>query len=66
MMNKYGNSSCRPCKHKSRKKCDNKYLGIIMALLGAVTLMVIFLPMKLWVLVLSTALVVMGVLISSR
>ncbi|MBQ3520598.1 MAG: hypothetical protein IJA50_01695 [Firmicutes bacterium] len=66
MMNKYGNSSCRPHKHRPKRKCDNKYLGIIMALLGAVTLMVIFLPMKLWVLILSAALVVFGIHLCSR
>lgn len=65
-MNKYVNNCCRPKKHKPRKKCDNKYLGIIMALLGAVTLMVIFLPMKLWVLVLSIALVAFGIYLFSR
>ncbi len=63
MMNKYGNINCRPHKHKPRRKHENKYLGIIMALLGAVTLMVIFLPMKLWVLVLSCALIIFGCLL---
>jgi len=62
-MNKYGHSYCHMHKHRSKKKCDNKKLGLIMFVLGAVTVMAIFLPLKCWVLILSCTLAFCGILL---
>ena len=65
-MNKYGQKYCPPHKRKPKKKCDNKKIGIAMLLLGAVTFMALFLPLKYWVLSLSLAMVIFGILLLKK
>lgn len=65
-MNKYGQKYCPPRKHKPKKKCDNKKIGVIMLLLGIFTVMALFLPMKYWVLLLSCAMVIFGIILLKK
>ena len=44
-MNKYGYKCSPPSKRKPKKKCSNRKLGIIMLLLGALTILALFLPL---------------------
>lgn len=62
-MNKYIHRNCPPPKRKPKKKCPNKKLGIVMVLLGIVTMLALFLPMKYWVVLLSIALIAFGVIL---
>ncbi len=62
-MNKYSCRKCPPPKRKPKKKCPNKKLGLAMVLLGAVTVLALFLPVKYWVLLLSIALIIFGIIL---
>ncbi len=62
-MNKYNYRNCPPPKRKPKKKCPDKKLGLIMVLLGVVTVLALFLPAKYWVLLLSAALIVFGIIL---
>lgn len=61
-MNRHGYKCCPPPKRKPKKKCNDRKLGLIMLLLGAVTVMAIFLPLKYWVLLLSLVLICFGIM----
>lgn len=65
-MKKYSQNCYPPPKRKPRKKCENNKLGIMMILLGIVTLMALFLPLKCWVLLLSGAMVIFGILLLKK
>jgi len=62
-MNKYGYKCSPSSKRKPKKKCSNKKLGIIMLLLGAMTILALFLPLKYWVLLLSLVLIISGIIL---
>lgn len=64
-MNKYGQRYCPP-KKKQKKHCSNKKIGLMMIALGAITVLALFLPIKYWVLLLSAALVVFGIMLLKR
>ncbi len=63
-MNPYDRSCCHPHhKRKSKKNCNHKKIGLAMLLLGVVTVLALCLPMKYWVLLLSGALIIFGIMI---
>lgn len=65
-MNKYDHYHCSPHKKCKPKKCRNnstRKIGLAMLLLGIVTVFAMFLPVKYWVLLLSLALIVFGIII---
>lgn len=64
-MNKYGCRTCPP-KKKMKKQCDHRKLGAAMLLLGVMTILAIFLPVRYWVVLLSAALVIFGVLLLKK
>ena len=65
-MKKYVQHCCpKPCK-KPKRKCKNNKIGIIMVLLGVFTLLALILPIKYWVLILSCALVILGIMLLKK
>ena len=63
-MNRNSCKCCRPVKKK--KKTDFKKIGAAMRLLGAVTVSILLLPLKCWVMVISFALILCGVLLIKK
>jgi len=64
-MNKYGQRYCPP-KKKKKKNCGSKKLGLMMISLGIITVLALFLPMKYWVLLLASSLVVFGIILLKK
>lgn len=67
-MNIYTRRYCQPCRKPPKKRMDSKKLGIAMLLLGIVTALTLFLPLKYISLLLSIVLAIFGILVlkSSR
>ena len=64
-MNKQGYKYCPP-KKKPKKKCPYKKMGAAMLLLGAITVLALFLPLKCWVVLLSMVLIICGILLMKK
>lgn len=58
-MNRSNQRNCRPRK-RNNKKSSCRNIGIAMLLLGAITALILLLPLKCWVIVLSIVLVIFG------
>lgn len=54
--------TCCSAKKKKKKKISRRKLGLLMFSLGTITVLSLFLPLKYWVLILSFALIIFGIL----
>ncbi|MFR4798323.1 MAG: hypothetical protein ACLT9U_05735 [Lentihominibacter sp.] len=67
-MNKQSYKCCPPKKKRKKKNCNvkNKKIGLMMLLLGVFTVFLLVLPLKYWVLLLSAALIVFGIMLLKK
>lgn len=65
-MKKYNQYCCPKPKRSPKPKCKNGKIGTIMVFLGIFTLLALVLPLKYWVLILSWALVVLGIMLIKK
>jgi len=65
-MSKQGYRYCKPNKRKKKRNAGNSKIGVMMLSLGAVTVMILLLPLKCWVIVLSLVLVVCGLFLIKK
>lgn len=64
-MNKNRTKCCEP-KRRPKRNSGNKKIGLIMLLLGTVTVLFLILPLKCWVLLLSLVLIICGILLIKK
>lgn len=62
---------CRNCtpnirKKKKKKPCHNNNIGLIMLILGTVTALSLILPLKCWVIILSFAVIICGIIMLKK
>lgn len=61
-------NGCKYCPPKKRRRADNncKKIGILMLLFGGITVLSMFLPLKLWIILLCAVLIVCGVMLLKK